>query len=75
VSDEGIGMTPAQCARAFERFYRAKPLGDIPGTGLGLSLVREIMQIQGGEVCLVSAEGEGTQVTLWLPLHGSSGVH
>jgi signal transduction histidine kinase len=75
VSDEGIGMTPAQCARAFERFYRAEPLGDIPGTGLGLSLVREIMQIQGGEVCLVSAEGEGTQVTLWLPLHGTSGVH
>jgi signal transduction histidine kinase len=75
VTDQGIGMTPAQSARAFERFYRAHPLGDIPGTGLGLSLVKEIMQLQGGDAELDSVEGVGTEVTLWLPLQEPSGMH
>lgn len=68
VCDEGMGMDANQCRRAFERFYRAHPLGDIPGTGLGLSLVQEIMQLQSGEAELQSTPGRGTQVTLWLPL-------
>ncbi|NBW48949.1 MAG: sensor histidine kinase [Betaproteobacteria bacterium] len=67
VRDQGMGMDEAQCSRAFERFYRAHPLGDIPGTGLGLSLVQEIMQLQHGEAELSSAPGAGTTVTLWLP--------
>ena len=45
VSDRGIGMTPDQVGRAFERFYRADPSGNIPGTGLGLCLVKEIVEI------------------------------
>lgn len=68
VQDEGMGMAPEQCERAFERFYRAHPLGDIPGTGLGLSLVQEIMQLQSGEVELHSVQGRGTTVTLWFPM-------
>ncbi len=68
VSDEGIGMTPEQAARAFERFYRADASGNIPGTGLGLCLVKEIVEIQGGRVDLDSRAGEGTRVTAWLPL-------
>lgn len=71
VADQGLGMNEEQCRRAFERFYRAEPLGDIPGTGLGLSLVQEIMQLQSGAVELVSTPGEGTTVTLWLPLMGA----
>ncbi|WP_373292039.1 sensor histidine kinase [Deinococcus ruber] len=42
VRDHGIGMRADQLARAFERFYRADSSGSIPGTGLGLSLVRAI---------------------------------
>jgi len=68
VRDEGLGMTPEQCARAFERFYRADSSGNIPGTGLGLSLVKEIIEIHGGSVDLDSAAGVGTTLTLWLPL-------
>ena len=68
VSDQGIGMTPEQQARIFERFYRADPSGNIPGTGLGMSLVKEIMDLHGGEIEIVSAPGEGTTVTLWLPV-------
>ncbi|MEK8049467.1 PAS domain S-box protein [Ideonella sp. DXS22W] len=68
VSDQGIGMTPSQLQRVCERFYRADPSGNIPGTGLGMSLVKEIVELQGGEVQIDSELGAGTQVTLWLPL-------
>lgn len=72
VSDQGIGMTTAQLARIFERFYRADPSGNIPGTGLGMSLVKEIMEQQQGEVEIRSEAGIGTAVTLWLPLAASA---
>lgn len=68
VTDHGIGMAPEQLARIFERFYRADPSGSIPGTGLGMSLVKEIVELQGGRVDLASSPGRGTSVTLWLPL-------
>lgn len=68
IADAGIGMTPDQRDRIFERFYRADPSGNIPGTGLGMSLVREIVELHGGEVEVDSELGRGTQVTLWWPL-------
>jgi len=67
VSDHGIGMTPAQLARVGERFYRADSSGRIPGTGLGMSIVREIIQLHGGELKLASTAGAGTTVSLLLP--------
>ena len=70
VSDRGIGMDEAQLARIFERFYRADPSGHVPGSGLGMSLVREIMELQGGSVEVASRLGHGTSVTLWFPLAG-----
>lgn len=71
VRDEGIGMTPEQMARMFDRFYRADNSGAIPGTGLGMCLVREIMTIFEGQVTVSSVLGQGTEVTLWLPLAGN----
>lgn len=68
ITDRGIGMSPEQLARVFERFYRADPSGNIPGTGLGMSLVKEIVELQGGRVDVASTLGKGTTVTLWLPL-------
>ena len=68
VRDEGIGMTAEQLARAFERFYRADPSGNIPGTGLGLCIVKEIVELLGGRVQIDSRSGAGTTVTLWLPV-------
>jgi PAS domain S-box-containing protein len=67
VRDEGIGMTPAQLARLFERFFRADTSGNIPGTGLGMCIAKEIVELHGGVIEVQSAFGEGTQVTLWLP--------
>jgi signal transduction histidine kinase len=68
VTDKGMGMTPEQTARAFERFYRADPSGHILGAGLGLAIIKEMMTLHGGEVELHSLEGAGTEITLWLPM-------
>jgi len=74
IADQGIGMTPEQARRVFERFFRADPSGNIPGTGLGMSLVKEIVELHGGRVELASEPGTGTQVTLWLPLDAAQAV-
>lgn len=74
VRDDGIGMSAEQLGRIFERFYRADPSGNIPGTGLGMCLVKEIVELQGGRVDIVSQPGEGTSVTLWLPQWTSTGL-
>lgn len=70
VQDQGMGMKPEQLARVFERFYRADDSGNIPGTGLGMSIVKEIIELHRGEVKLASEFGRGTTVILWLPLAG-----
>ncbi len=67
ITDAGIGMTPAQVARVFERFYRANPCSKIPGTGLGMSIVKEIMNLLDGRVDIQSEIGKGTRVSLFFP--------
>lgn len=67
VQDQGIGMTAAQAARAGERFWRADASGHLPGTGLGISIVKEIAGLHGGALDIDSLPGSGTTVTLWLP--------
>jgi len=65
VRDEGIGMTPEQLARVFDRFYRADPGSDVSGTGLGMTLVKEIVEAMDGSIEIASRLGHGTTVTLW----------
>jgi len=72
VIDEGIGMTPEQVSRVFEKFYRADKSGHIPGTGLGMVLVKDIMEAHGGRVTVESEFGKGTTVTLYLPIRNQS---
>ncbi len=67
VRDHGIGMTPTQIRRMFERFYRANPSDGVQGTGLGATIFKEIVEAHGGTVEVASIYGEGTTVTLWLP--------
>ena len=66
VRDQGLGMTAPELAHCFERFYRADTSGKIPGTGLGLCIVKEIMDLHGGRIDIQSTLGEGTTVTVWL---------
>ncbi|MFW6089524.1 MAG: sensor histidine kinase, partial [Gemmatimonadota bacterium] len=58
VEDDGIGIPEEARPRIFERFYRAAT--DVPGTGLGLGLVREEVERWGGRVWFESEEGVGT---------------
>ena len=67
ITDHGIGMTPEQLSHVCERFYRADTSGKIPGTGLGMSIVKEIVELHGGDLEITSKVGAGTTVTLWLP--------
>jgi signal transduction histidine kinase/CHASE1-domain containing sensor protein len=67
VTDQGIGMTSEQVARVCERFYRADTSGNIPGTGLGMAIVKETVELMGGHVEIASTQGKGTTISLWLP--------
>lgn len=67
IADLGIGMSETELARVFERFFRADPGGPVQGTGLGMSLVKEFLELMGGSVEVASTLGAGTTVTLWLP--------
>lgn len=67
ITDQGIGMTPAQAGRVGERFYRADTSGKVPGTGLGMSIVKAIMALHHGHVEVDSTPGQGTRVTLVFP--------
>jgi PAS domain S-box-containing protein len=68
IKDQGIGMTPEQLARIFEKFYRVDKSGHIPGTGLGMVLVKDILEAHGGRVLVASEINVGTTVTLILPI-------
>jgi signal transduction histidine kinase len=72
VKDLGVGIKSEDISKLFTRFFRAEPTSNISGTGLGLHLVKEIMEQMGGKVEIQSQYGEGTQATLWLPQSKSS---
>lgn len=67
VRDHGIGMSDETIARVCERFFRADNSGNIPGTGLGMSIVKEITDLHGGAISIVSSLGIGSTVSVWLP--------
>ncbi len=70
VADRGPGMSEESAARAFERFYRADPSRSRHrgGSGLGLAIVAATVEAHGGTVSLRSGPGQGTTVTVDLPL-------
>lgn len=70
IRDTGIGITPEDLPRVFDRFYRADPARtrDPGGTGLGLPIARWIAREHGGELTLASAIGCGTEAVVRLPL-------
>lgn len=73
VSDNGIGIAPAEAARIFERFYRVDYARSRAngGTGLGLSIVKHIAAAHGGEVSVWSQLGQGSTFTIKIPAHQS----
>jgi two-component system, OmpR family, sensor kinase len=66
VKDQGPGMDEFTAAHAFDRFFRGADRGEIPGCGLGLPIVRRIVERAGGRAVLDSAPGSGTTIELRL---------
>lgn len=74
VADDGVGIAPEEQPQIFSRFYRAASAraadaenGSTTGTGLGLFISRELVELQGGRIWLKSEVGQGTRVTFTLP--------
>jgi PAS domain S-box-containing protein len=68
VADQGIGMSPAQLEHIFDKFYRANARDtDIPGTGLGMTIVKYLTDAHHGQVFVDSTPGVGTTVKILLP--------
>jgi signal transduction histidine kinase len=68
VSDEGIGIPEADRPRLFESFHRGDNVGAIPGTGLGLAVVKRALEAAGGDIDLATASGKGTTFTVTVPI-------
>jgi signal transduction histidine kinase len=69
VSDTGIGISEEDQARVFERFYRAKDkrIAHVTGTGIGLTLARDVIRLHGGDIGVESELNKGSTFTLTLP--------
>jgi len=68
VQDHGMGIPPEDQPQLFQAFLRGRNVSDIPGTGLGLVIVKRCVTLLGGTVSIESALGTGTVVTIRLPL-------
>ena len=69
VEDKGIGIPKADIEKLFQPFYRADNVGPVSGTGLGLVIAKEYVELNGGSIHLSSIENKGTKVTVELPLN------
>ncbi len=70
IKDTGIGIPADKLPHVFDRFYQvdASPTREYEGTGIGLALVKELVELHRGEVSVTSAEGKGSTFTVRLPL-------
>ena len=68
IRDQGIGIPEADREWLFNAFHRGRNVGDRPGTGLGLVIVKRCVDLHGGKIKVDSKLGEGTSVTLRLPI-------
>lgn len=72
VTDNGIGLTPEEKDRVFEEFFRAKNTytANVSGTGLGLSLVKRLVDMHNGTITVESTVGQGTEFSVSIPIEG-----
>jgi len=70
IKDDGIGMEPGEREKVFDEFFRAKNdyTANVPGTGLGLSLVKRLTEMHQGRVSVQSSPGAGSEFAVQLPV-------
>jgi signal transduction histidine kinase len=71
ITDEGVGIPEDLQSRIFDLYFTTKD----DGTGIGLAVVQQIVQLHGGRIRLRSSPGQGTQITLQLPVRTVETVH
>jgi two-component system, OmpR family, phosphate regulon sensor histidine kinase PhoR len=77
VKDSGFGLTPEERDKVFDEFYRVKneQTAGIPGTGLGLTLVKRLVEMHNGRIDVESAVGKGSAFSVSLPTAHSAEMH
>jgi len=68
IRDEGIGIPEDDLKYLFEPFHRATNVGTISGTGLGLVITKEAVELHGGSITVESQVGEGTTMSVTIPI-------
>jgi signal transduction histidine kinase len=68
VIDTGIGISPEDLPRVYDRFFRVKSEGKVSGTGLGLSIAKELVEAHGGVIAAASTLNQGSTFAIYLPL-------
>jgi signal transduction histidine kinase len=71
ISDDGVGIDPEDVPRLFQRYFRARTSTGIAGTGIGLNLVKQIVELHSGSIEVRSARGCGSTFTVTLPIKRS----
>ena len=74
IADHGIGVPAGDLDRLFERYHRGSNVSGIVGTGVGLYLVKMVVDMHGGAVAVESTEGEGARFTIRLPRKPAAAV-
>ncbi|OON66227.1 sensor histidine kinase [Hymenobacter sp. CRA2] len=72
VQDQGVGISQEDQEHLFERFFRARNAGNVPGTGLGLYIIAKYLELMGGRIALQSELNHGTTVTVTIPYENHS---
>ena len=67
IKDAGIGIPAPDQQRLFEPFHRGSNVGNVPGTGVGLAVVKKLVDLHGGQIAVASVVGVGTTFTVTLP--------
>ncbi|MGD0815105.1 MAG: ATP-binding protein [Verrucomicrobiota bacterium] len=74
VSDAGIGIPTADLGKLYQPFHRGANVGNHPGAGIGLAIVKKFVDLHQGAIRVESTEGKGTSVWVWLPFASSVGT-
>ena len=74
IRDNGIGIDTEDLPRMFQRYFRARTSTGIAGTGIGLNLVKQIVELHQGSIEVASERGLGSTFTVTLPMKPGSGM-